>query len=86
MFDSLSSPQPRYFPQHLTNLSLTTYTYSMTVSEQLNRSEIARKTGLHLSAISRFLSGDRVPNFKQAKVVADAMGVSLDDLYQLLYK
>jgi transcriptional regulator with XRE-family HTH domain len=57
----------------------------MTVAEQINRSDIARKTGLHLSAISRFLSGDRIPNFKQAKMVADAMGVSLDELYRILY-
>lgn len=52
---------------------------------RINRTLLAEMTGMHVSVISRFLTGQRVPDFHQARKMADALGVPLDELYRLLY-
>lgn len=52
---------------------------------RISRKVLADKTGMHKSIISRFLTGKRIPDFKQAKLMADALEMSLDELYATLY-
>lgn len=44
----------------------------------------ARKSGLTVGYISRVMNGRRTPRLATAKLIADAMNVSLDRLYQLI--
>lgn len=48
--------------------------------DAINRSEVARETGLHVSYVSRVLAGKRNPPLTVAAKVAKAVGVSLDEL------
>ena len=50
----------------------------------LNRSAIGRATGLGKSHISKILSGKVIPNVQTAKVIADVLGMSLDEFYVFL--
>ena len=52
----------------------------------INRSDLARRTGINVSTISRIINGKRVPDFKQAKKIADALEMPLDTLYKVLYR
>jgi transcriptional regulator with XRE-family HTH domain len=45
---------------------------------------VARGCGLHASYISLLLRGKRNPRLTTARKVADAMGVSLDELFLYL--
>ena len=56
----------------------------MVTESKLNMSEIARRSGCHLTHISRILSGDRTPSLPMARKIADAMGISLDRLWSML--
>ena len=51
----------------------------------INRSDLARRTGINVSTISRIINGKRVPDFHQAKKIADALEMPLDVLYRVLY-
>ena len=53
---------------------------------RISRTEVAKKTGMDVSMVSRFLNGRRVPNAHQLKKMAEALGMSLDELYQMLYE
>ena len=46
----------------------------------LCRSEVARKTGLSLSHVSRILSGQRTPSLGALVRIADYLGVTTDEL------
>lgn len=46
--------------------------------------EISTRTGLSISYISRCLRGERQPRLHNAKLLADALGLTLDDLYKKL--
>ena len=43
--------------------------------------EIAEQTGLSGSYISRVFSGERIPRVHYAKLIANSLGMSLDDFY-----
>lgn len=49
-----------------------------------NRSEIARRTKLSLSGVSRILSGRRNPRSENLAAIAAVMQISVDDLYAYL--
>ena len=51
------------------------------VVDGANRSEIARKTGISLSGVSRILSGVRVARTENLAAIASHLGVSMDELY-----
>jgi transcriptional regulator with XRE-family HTH domain len=52
----------------------------------INRTELAQKTGMDVSAISRFLTGKRGHyGLERAKKIADALDMSLDRLYDLVH-
>ncbi len=59
---------------------------TVVIKEHINYTEVSRRTGIDVSVISKIFNRKRVPNFQQAKKMADAMGVSLDELYRILYK
>ena len=44
----------------------------------LSRTQLAEKTGLTVSAISKFESGERAPNLESLNKLADVLGVSVD--------
>ena len=46
----------------------------------VNRSEISRLTGANLSHISRIFNKKERPSLELAKKIANAMGVTLDEL------
>ncbi len=45
---------------------------------------IAKKSKISVSYISRVFSGERIPRVHYFKRIADAMGLSMDDLYKKL--
>ena len=47
---------------------------------KLSKTQLAEKTGLTISAISQFESGERDPNLESLNKLADALGVSVDYL------
>jgi len=49
-----------------------------------NRSEISRKTGIHLSHISRVLSGKRRPSGTNLAEISKALDITMDDLHACL--
>lgn len=51
-----------------------------------NRSEIARQTGIHLSHVSRVLSGKRGFSSRNLADIAKALGIDMQDLYTCLTK
>lgn len=59
---------------------------STVVTNRINRTEIAKRTGMDVTVISRFFNRRRTPDLEQAKKIADAMSVSLDELYRILTK
>lgn len=50
----------------------------------VNRSEVARNTGLSPEFVSRVFSGQRCPSLRNARKIADALDCSLDSLYDAL--
>lgn len=54
------------------------------IVDNANRSEIHRKTGIHLSHVSKVLSGKRRPSSDNLRKIADELGVSMDDLHNYL--
>ena len=46
----------------------------------LTQEELAEMVGTTKQAISRYENGGREPNLRTAKILADRLGVSLDDL------
>ena len=46
--------------------------------------QIAKDTGISVSYISRVFSGERIPRVHYFKRIADAMGLTLDQLYAKL--
>ncbi len=53
---------------------------------ELNRSALGRYIGITRAHISRILAGKITPNYKTASKLADALGISLDQLYNELNK
>jgi transcriptional regulator with XRE-family HTH domain len=51
------------------------------VVDAANRSEIARRTGITLSHVSRVLSGKRVPSSNKLAEIAFCLNVSMNDLH-----
>jgi transcriptional regulator with XRE-family HTH domain len=51
-----------------------------------NRSEVARKTGIHLSHISRVLSGKRRASSQNLADIAIVLGCTMDELHMCLMK
>ena len=49
-----------------------------------NRSLLSRTSGMDRRHVARILSGQEVPMLPTAKRIADAMGISLDELYKQL--
>lgn len=49
-------------------------------SKKVTQVELAEKTGIFQQAISRYESGGKIPQIDTAKILADALGVSLDEL------
>ena len=47
----------------------------------LRQSDLARKVGVFQSEISEIETGERRPNVYLAKRIAEALGVSLDELF-----
>lgn len=54
------------------------------VIRDVNQSELSRNLHISLSHISRVFSGDRMPSAHKLKMLADGMGVPMDDLYKYL--
>ena len=52
---------------------------------RISRAEVARRTDMDIATISRFLTGKRVPDAHQLRKMAAAMGMSMDELYKMLY-
>lgn len=52
-----------------------------TIVRSANRSEIHRATGISLSGVSRILSGRRRAKADNLSLIADQLGVTMDDLY-----
>ncbi len=46
--------------------------------------QIAWETGLSLSYISRVFNGKRIPRLHYAKLLANSLGISLDELWEML--
>jgi transcriptional regulator with XRE-family HTH domain len=51
------------------------------VVDAANRSDIARRTGIALSHVSRVLSGKRVPSSVKLAEIAFCLNVSMNDLH-----
>lgn len=45
----------------------------------VNRSKLARETGLTTSFVSRVLNGERTPSLKSVRLLARAMGITVDE-------
>lgn len=54
------------------------------VVDKANRSEIARRTGMSLSGVSRILNGKRNPRSGNLYNIAQALGLNMDDLHAWL--
>ena len=54
------------------------------IIDNANRSEISRVTGIHLSHVSKVLSGNRRPSSANLRKIADVLSVSMDDLFDYL--
>lgn len=52
--------------------------------EAVRINELARKTGMDKSTISRIMSGKAMPSLPTAKKIADGIGLSLDELHDRL--
>lgn len=52
---------------------------------QMSAAELARQTGLSEAAISGYLNGKKEPRGAQSKSIAQALNVSLDELWQTGY-
>jgi transcriptional regulator with XRE-family HTH domain len=52
--------------------------------EHINRSEASRRTGIHISHISRVFSGKRSASSNNLKQLSEYLGVTMDDLYRCL--
>lgn len=50
----------------------------------INYSEIARKSNLSISFISRIMRGERTPSLRSSISISEAMGISMDQLVRLL--
>lgn len=46
-----------------------------------NRSEVARRTGISLSGVSRILSGHRAASSRKLNTIALALGMTMDELH-----
>lgn len=49
-----------------------------------NHSEIARRTGIHLSHVNRILNRKRTASSKNLAAIATVLGVRMDELYTYL--
>lgn len=49
-------------------------------SKKITQVELEEKTGISQQMISRYESGEHYPQIDTAKVIADALGVTLDEL------
>jgi len=54
------------------------------IVRRVNRSDVARRTGIHLSHVSRVLSGKRTASGENLYQLARAIGVDMGDLHQYL--
>jgi transcriptional regulator with XRE-family HTH domain len=52
--------------------------------EHINRSEASRRTGIHISHVSRVFSGKRSASSNNLKQLSEYLGVTMDDLYRCL--
>ena len=55
-----------------------------TARAMMNNRRISRATGLSESFVSRIFRGARRPSVENAKLIAQAMGVEVEDLLQYL--
>ena len=53
---------------------------SLRLSVGLTQEELASRCGMKKQNISRYENSDREPNIRTAKIIADALGVTLEDL------
>jgi transcriptional regulator with XRE-family HTH domain len=51
----------------------------------VNRSATARALKINVSNVSRILNRQRVPHLHTFKALANYLGMSLDELYRILY-
>jgi transcriptional regulator with XRE-family HTH domain len=52
----------------------------------INRAQVARLAGCHITHVSRVLNGYRTPSLPMAKAIADVLGVTLDELWYNLFE
>lgn len=50
------------------------------VRREWNQSDLARRSGIHTSRISDWVNGKRAPSTENAERLADALGVSVDEV------
>ena len=55
-----------------------------TVPLEINRTKLHKETGYSLSHVSRVLSGQRRPSLRCAGAIAQALGLTVDELIDLL--
>lgn len=56
---------------------------SIRKSNKMSQIELAEKSGIKQSTISQYECGSRKPSIKNAKRLADALGISLDEIFLL---
>lgn len=49
-------------------------------SKKITQKALAEKTGYHVNIISRWETGLQIPNLRSAIDIADALGVTIDEL------
>lgn len=54
--------------------------------KHVNRSDIARRTGIHLSHVSRVMNGKRSASVDNVELIAIAMGVSIGQVFESLHR
>ena len=55
-----------------------------TIGHQTGIGELARRTGLSKAHISKIFNGLRRPSWRTAKLIADRLSITLDELYEHL--
>ncbi len=55
---------------------------SLLKEKKLTQKELSQKSGITEAAISRYIKGDRIPRGNNLKLLASALNVTTDDLFE----
>lgn len=78
-------PMPPMLPgTDLSRAQQTVQPYGLTLADIWRRAERLSGQGISRSTFTKIMSGQRRPTLDMAMLVAQAMGIDLDELYRLL--